>query len=169
MKSRWLPLVLLLGLLFIVFNKYREGYTQCSYYRNCKDCLANNNLEDEDMPSCWWSDTKGCSAFDGDGFSRTCGSTPDPKPDTRRGQRRGQRPDPSPSIDRPDITLTPSALASPSSCPMNKSCNDCVTSDCFWGSKDQKCSFFKLNGYSSVCPSDCPTYSLITVPTYVRT
>lgn len=170
MKGQKYRFLVVLALVFVVYKlyTYTEGYQnrQCSYYSNCASCVANNNVGDPENP-CWWSNdkdrygkTKGCSAFYDVGFSRTC-SVPAPSPDPLPDISPGPTIDPSPGPSSP----------SQSSCPLNTSCSDCVNSDCFWSNLNQKCSFFKLNGYNSVCPAtaDCPKYNMINVPTYIKT
>ena len=88
------PLAILV-LIFFMYNIFKyysssyEGYSsksQCTSYQNCTQCV-NNNDGNSNSP-CWWSNdkdkygnTKGCSAFNDKGYSRTC-STPTPTPST---------------------------------------------------------------------------------------
>ncbi len=129
--------IVLALVLFVLYN-YREGYQnrQCSYYSNCASCVANYNAGDPRTP-CWWSNDK-------DRYGKTKGCS---------------------AFFDVGFSRTCSG-PSPTSCPSNTSCSDCVNSDCYWG--DNKCSYFKFDGYNSVC-ADCPTYTMINVPTYVKT
>lgn len=73
-----LAILVLIFFMYNIFNYYNsiyEGYSsqrQCSTYKNCAQCV-NNTDANTNVP-CWWSNTKGCSAFYNKGYSRTCTS-----------------------------------------------------------------------------------------------
>ena len=156
------PLVLI-AIVILAYYLYKssimlEGYLsqshpQCSTYQKCSDCVKNSNAGDPTVP-CWWSNDK-----DKHGNIKGCSAFYDP------GYSR--------SCSEPTPT--------PTSCDKNTNCQSCISSNCFWGDRDQKCSSTSKNGYGTICSgsnpepapapcpicTSCPTLTILKTPTFI--
>ena len=183
----------LLAIIVLVYHLYKssfmqEGYsssTQCSNYSKCSDCVKN--FDGDSTSPCWWSNdkdthgnVKGCSAFKDQGFSRTC-TQPDPPPGP---------PTPIPPFGPPTpippgpIIIPPGPGPGPNTCNKATNCQSCLSSDCFWGDTEQKCSSTFKAGYVKICSGNnpnpnpdpscpkcetCPNLTLLKTPTFITT
>lgn len=179
--------LVLLAIIVLGYHLYKssfmqEGYsssTQCSNYSKCSDCVKN--FDGDSKSPCWWSNdkdkngnVKGCSAFKDQGFSRTC-TQPDPPPGP---------PTPIPPFGPPGpippgpIIIPPGP--GPNTCSKATNCQSCLSSDCFWGDTEQKCSSTFKAGYGKICSGNnpnpnpscpkcetCPNLTLLKTPTFI--
>ena len=154
------PLVLL-AIMVLVYHLYKssliqEGLlsssTQCSAFQNCKECVNNYNAGDPKVP-CLWSNDK-----DNHGNIKGCSAFAD-----RGFSRTCNQPTPGPNT-----------------CNKATNCQSCLSSNCFWGDTDQKCSSTFKAGYGKICSGNnpnpncpkcetCPNLTLLKTPTFITT
>ena len=134
----------------------QEGYsssTQCSNYSKCSDCVKN--FDGNSTSPCWWSNDK-----DTHGNVKGCSAFKD-----QGFSRTCTQPQPTPQ---------------PNTCNKATNCQSCLSSDCFWGDTEQKCSSTFKAGYGKICSGNnpnsdpscpkcetCPKLTILKTPTFI--
>lgn len=74
------------------------------------------------------------------------------------------------------IIIPPGPGPTPTKCEKNSNCQSCISSNCFWGDRDQKCSSTNKSGYGKICSGldptcpkcdECPKLTLLKTPTFI--